>query len=65
MLDLNSPDGKRVVFMATDVEGSFVGLSITEHAGLEMRKVGAELHDLDDIQTLRDTLSAFLGRHGR
>lgn len=64
-LDLQGPGGERVELVAVDVEGQFIGLSLSEHKGLEMHRVGAELHHLDDIQAMRDSLSAFLARNGR
>ena len=64
-LELQGRAGERIRVVAVDVEGQFIGLSITESKGLKTRRLGAELANLDDIQALRDTLSAFLSRSGR
>ena len=59
-----TPGGGRVDVALVDVEGQCLGLSLTEHRGLEMRRVGAELQNTDDIRALRDSLNSYLARHG-
>ena len=40
-----------------NVEGKFVGLSLTEKSGpMQMRRVAVELHDIDQLCDLRDFL---------
>lgn len=63
-LTLEGLNGQRVELVAVDVEGQFIGLSLTERDGLSMRRIAAELHDPEQIRALRDSLSAFLARNG-
>jgi len=55
-------DDRRIELAAIDVEGEFIGLSITSHDGLEFKRVAGELTNVKDIQALRDMLTAFLER---
>lgn len=61
-LNVEGPNGEQVELIAVDVEGQFVGLGLTERQGLNMRRVGAELRDLEQVRKLRDCLTAFLER---
>lgn len=57
-------NSKTTLFL-TSVEEEFLGLSLTERDGLDMRRVTIELHEVEQITVLRDTLSAFLERKGK
>ena len=54
---------ENTTLLATDVNCQFIGLSLTEHNGLNMRRITIELHEAAQIRSLRDVLSAFLGRY--
>lgn len=52
--------GKAVDIFMAEVEGGFLGVSLTERDGLSMRRIAAEMHDLSEIKKLRDSLNAFI-----
>lgn len=54
--------GGNVDLVVVDVEGEFLGFSMTEHQGLTMRRVAGEMRDLDQVIALRDCLDAFIRR---
>lgn len=54
-------NGQTVLYLA-DVEREFLGLSVTERVGLEIRRISVELRDIEQITQLRDSLDAFLRR---
>lgn len=60
-------DGVSVDVVCVEVEirdepGDSIGLSLTEKEGIAMRRIAVELSDDDQIEMLRDVLSAHLAR---
>ena len=52
---------KVTVWMA-NVENAFIGISLTERDGLNMRRVATELRDVDAAKRLRAFLDAMIER---
>lgn len=59
---LECPD-RSVELVVADVESEFIGVSVTERNGLEMKRIGGDLNNVKDIRAMRDLLTAFLERH--
>lgn len=60
--DAAGSGNENVQLWAANVQDEFVGISLTERQGFTMRRVCAEVHQIDDIKKLRDVLSAFIDR---
>ncbi len=63
-----SPDGTgRTDLLVVEVEGPALGISLTEHqdSGIGLRRVCAEIRDVEAIRTIHKALGAYLERHGR
>lgn len=50
----------RIDLLCVSVEDEFLGVSMTERHGLNVRRVSGELREIADIVALRDTLNAFI-----
>ncbi len=55
--------GEGIVLMVANVENDFIGMSLTEKSGLNMRRVAAEIKDIKDLIQIRDLLNGFLKQH--
>lgn len=47
---------KTHTLVLVNVEDRFVGMSLTEREGLNMRRVAIEIHDVNELRAMRDFL---------
>jgi len=59
-IDSSTEVGKISTITVANVDNEFIGVSLTEHSGLEMRRIAAEIHDIRNVVRIRDLLNAFL-----
>jgi hypothetical protein len=63
---VDTNDGRSVVdVVLASVEEKFIGLSLTRHDGpLEVRRVGVEIRDIEQIKAMAEALGHYIARHG-